>query len=71
MLSALLLAAVPMVMAAGGGEPTDGNRATPQGGVLEGINPSKYDPKNPIILFIIQVCGIVFFYRSSSLLDGS
>ena len=32
-----------------------GNRATPQGGVLEGIDPSVYDPKNPIILFIIQV----------------
>ncbi len=30
-------------------------RATPQGGVLEGGNPSVYDPKNPIILFIIQV----------------
>ncbi|KAA6414298.1 MAG: K(+) H(+) antiporter 1 [Lasallia pustulata] len=29
-------------------------RATPQGGVLEGGNPSVYDPKNPIILFIIQ-----------------
>jgi hypothetical protein len=30
-------------------------RATPQGGILEGVNPSVYDPKNPIILFIIQV----------------
>ena len=33
--------------------PTD--RATPQGGILEGSNPSKYDPSNPIFLFIIQV----------------
>nr|POF02534.1 k(+)/h(+) antiporter 1 [Quercus suber] len=30
-------------------------RATPQGGVLEGGDPSHYDPKNPIILFIIQI----------------
>ena len=30
-------------------------RAAPQGGILEGGNPSHYDPKNPIILFIIQV----------------
>lgn len=37
--------------------PTSTLRAAPQGGVLEGGNPSHYDPKNPIILFIIQVCG--------------
>jgi hypothetical protein len=30
-------------------------RAPFQGGILEGGNPSHYDPKNPIILFIIQV----------------
>lgn len=30
-------------------------RAAPQGGVIEHGNPSHYDPKNPIILFIIQV----------------
>ncbi|PMB63528.1 K(+)/H(+) antiporter 1 [Beauveria bassiana] len=33
----------------------DGNRAPPQGGVIEGANPSKYNPADPIILFIIQV----------------
>lgn len=26
-----------------------------QGGVLEGANPSVFDPNNPIVLFIIQV----------------
>lgn len=31
------------------------NRVTPQGGILEGENPTVYDPKNPIILFIVQV----------------
>jgi len=40
-----------------------GYRAAPQGGVLEGANPSVYDAKNPIILFIIQVCAF-FFLRA-------
>lgn len=31
------------------------SRAAAQGGILEGSNPSTYDPKNPIIIFIIQV----------------
>ncbi len=31
------------------------SRATAQGGILEGANPSHYDSKNPIIIFIIQV----------------
>lgn len=31
------------------------NRAPPQGGVIEGANPSVYNPKDPIIIFIIQV----------------
>ncbi|OBT95423.2 K(+)/H(+) antiporter [Pseudogymnoascus verrucosus] len=38
-------------------------RATPQGGILEGANPATYDPKNPIILFIIQVTIIIIFCR--------
>jgi hypothetical protein len=35
--------------------PSPSLRATPQGGILEHGNPTVYDPKNPIILFIIQV----------------
>ena len=35
--------------------PTSTLRAVPQGGILEGADPSVYDPKNPIIIFIIQV----------------
>ncbi len=32
-----------------------GNTPAPgQGGILEGANPSIYDPKNPIVMFIIQ-----------------
>ena len=27
----------------------------PQGGILEGGNPTEYDSKNPLVLFIIQV----------------
>ncbi|OAA75968.1 K+ homeostasis protein Kha1 [Akanthomyces lecanii RCEF 1005] len=37
----------------------DGNRAPPQGGIIEGANPSKYNPGDPIILFIIQASLIV------------
>lgn len=39
------------------------NRATPQGGVFEGVNPSHYDPKNPIILFIIQASIVIILTR--------
>lgn len=35
--------------------PSSTLRARPQGGILEGEDPSVYDSKNPIILFIIQV----------------
>jgi len=38
-------------------------RAAPQGGILEGLNPTNYDPKNPIILFIIQAAIILIFCR--------
>jgi Kef-type K+ transport system membrane component KefB len=38
-------------------------RATPQGGILEGGNPSHYDTKNPITLFIIQAGIIIMFCR--------
>ncbi|EXJ62017.1 hypothetical protein A1O7_02449 [Cladophialophora yegresii CBS 114405] len=39
------------------------NRATPQGGVFEHVNPSHYDPKNPIILFIIQAAIVIIMTR--------
>lgn len=38
-------------------------RAPPQGGILEGANPSHYDPKNPIVIFIIQAGIIIIFCR--------
>ena len=34
-----------------------------QGGILEGANPSVFDPKNPIIVFIIQAGIIIVFCR--------
>ncbi|KAL8714438.1 MAG: hypothetical protein Q9220_001771 [cf. Caloplaca sp. 1 TL-2023] len=40
-----------------------GHRAVHQGGILEGANPSVYDPKNPIIMFIIQAGIIIIFCR--------
>ncbi|CAI7616187.1 unnamed protein product [Penicillium manginii] len=40
-----------------------GNRATPQGGILEGGNPTHYDTKNPIVVFIIQAVIIIVLCR--------
>jgi hypothetical protein len=34
---------------------TGAARVSPQGGILEGGNPTVYDSKNPLVLFIIQV----------------
>lgn len=42
---------------------TGGNRAAPQGGVIEGANPSVYNPKDPITMFIIQVGGLALQTR--------
>ncbi|KAF7905500.1 uncharacterized protein EAF01_006021 [Botrytis porri] len=42
---------------------TSTNRATPQGGILEGGNPTVYNPSNPIVLFIIQAGIIIIFCR--------
>lgn len=38
-------------------------RAAPQGGIFDGGNPSHYDSKNPITLFIIQAGVIIIFCR--------
>lgn len=42
---------------------TSTGRATPQGGIFEGGNPTHYDPKNPIILFIIQAALVIILTR--------
>lgn len=39
-------------------------RATPQGGILEGANPTIYNPKDPITIWIIQVVDTVMVHRS-------
>ncbi|PGH08579.1 peroxin-3 [Blastomyces parvus] len=44
--------------------PTPTVRATPQGGIFDHSNPSKYDPKNPITLFIIQAALIIMICRA-------
>jgi len=46
--------------------PSTAGRATPQGGILEGSNPTQYDAKNPIIIFIIQVSSTPNFPRDWS-----
>ncbi|OAL37364.1 hypothetical protein AYO20_03213 [Fonsecaea nubica] len=38
-------------------------RAAPQGGVFEHVNPSRFDPKNPLILFIIQASIVIVLCR--------
>lgn len=40
--------------------PSSTSRAAAQGGILEHGDPSVYDPKNPIIIFIIQVCSMLY-----------
>ncbi|OAP56295.1 hypothetical protein AYL99_09474 [Fonsecaea erecta] len=42
---------------------TSSARAAPQGGVFEGLNPTHYDPKNPITLFIIQASIVIILTR--------
>lgn len=37
--------------------------ARPQGGIIEGLNPILYNPKDPIALFIVQACIIIIFCR--------
>ncbi|KAJ5352131.1 hypothetical protein N7452_001105 [Penicillium brevicompactum] len=38
-------------------------KVPPQGGILEGGNPTDYDPKNPLVLFIIQAVIIIVMCR--------
>ncbi|KAF2840514.1 hypothetical protein M501DRAFT_931779 [Patellaria atrata CBS 101060] len=52
-----------LVIRAGVSEPGDGNRAPPQAGIIEGSNPTEYNPKEPIIIFIIQAGIIIIFCR--------
>jgi Kef-type K+ transport system membrane component KefB len=42
-----------------GGAVAEGDRAPSQGGVIEGMDPSKYNPKDPITIFIIQASLII------------
>ncbi|KAG8671915.1 hypothetical protein FPOAC2_05275 [Fusarium poae] len=37
--------------------------AHPQGGIIEGLNPITYNPKDPITLFIVQAFIIIIFCR--------
>ncbi|KAI9837685.1 MAG: K(+)/H(+) antiporter [Sclerophora amabilis] len=43
--------------------PSPSSRAPSQGGILEGADPTKYDLKNPITIFIIQAGIIIIFCR--------
>ncbi|QSZ29739.1 hypothetical protein DSL72_004256 [Monilinia vaccinii-corymbosi] len=55
--------AATLTAASSSASPTSKHRATPQGGILEGGNPTVYNASNPIILFIIQAGIIIIFCR--------
>lgn len=40
-----------------------GDRAPSQGGIFEGMNPSVYNPADPIIMFIIQATIVITLTR--------
>lgn len=40
-----------------------GDRAPKQGGIFEGLDPSVYNPADPIILFIIQATIVISLTR--------
>lgn len=44
-----------LVAAAAVASPTSTHRASPQGGIFDKANPTHYDSKNPLVIFIIQV----------------
>ncbi|KAF3482389.1 K(+)/H(+) antiporter 1 [Arthroderma uncinatum] len=52
-----------LVAAAAVPSPTSTHRASPQGGIFDKANPVHYDPKNPLVLFIIQAGLIIIFCR--------
>jgi hypothetical protein len=49
----------PFLVARAEGTVEDGDRAPSQAGVIEGLNPTKYNPKDPIVIFIIQASFIL------------
>ncbi|KAG4031517.1 hypothetical protein MFRU_009g02880 [Monilinia fructicola] len=55
--------ATTVTKASSSASPTSTHRAAPQGGILEGGNPTVYNASNPIILFIIQAGIIIIFCR--------
>ncbi|KAI1944114.1 hypothetical protein LOZ66_000704 [Ophidiomyces ophidiicola] len=63
MASTVAQVAATTAAAAAAASATSKNRAAPQGGIFDHANPSHYDPKNPLTLFIIQASIIVIFCR--------
>ena len=59
----LFTATVTRTIFTSSGAPSSTARAAPQGGVFEHGNPTKYDPKNPIILFVIQAAIVLILTR--------
>lgn len=51
------------VSAAASPTSSSGGRAPSQGGLFDGLNPTHYDTKNPITLFVIQAVIVIAFTR--------
>ncbi|KAM0716659.1 hypothetical protein Q7P37_008104 [Cladosporium fusiforme] len=61
---ATLVDGAAKLIARAGGIVEEGEKAPGQGGILEGQDPTHYDPKNPITLFIVQACIILCLCRA-------
>lgn len=57
--SSLSSAGMSFLLPRAGGTTDDGDRAPSQAGVIEGANPTKYNPRDPIVIFIIQASFIL------------
>ena len=61
--TATVLQTVTRTVSASASSISGADRATPQGGVFEGVNPTHWDSKSPITLFVIQACIVIAFTR--------
>ncbi|KAK1755676.1 putative transporter [Echria macrotheca] len=53
--------AIKMIARAAAASTGNSTAAPPQAGILEGANPTRYTPSNPITLFIIQASIVIIF----------
>jgi len=61
--TATILQTVTQTVSVSASATGSGDRAPAQGGVFEGLNPTHYDTKNPITLFVIQAILVIALTR--------